>query len=306
MGDYYSIRQILRSPTAAPLFAAAADHDAMAEPPKKRARTSKGGKGEAKAAYWLVKMPPFVATDFQRRMAEHEQAVLAARKKGQPEPEPPVLGKMRVYESKPGESGFRGEVLAEVKSRSGAVKQHCLPTEIKKEASRLLVFSENNQCRIEGNASLVFDVKVQAGSSYKAVSRDRVLKYTAKTTGTQALPQNSIKLAMGPTSEVVERKVNAKRMRDSEASTSLVDQTQRFRRPTRPERELRVRADPAEVERLLLHLFEERDAYTAKELGELTNQTSAFLREMLAKMCDHHKSGELAHKYTLKEEYRIL
>lgn len=287
-------------------------------PPAKRAKVS----ASAAPTYWLVKMPPFVAADFSRRMEAYADAVAVARRRGEAEPAVPVLGRMRVYGGEREGSAFEAELITEVARRSGGgAVEHVLPAEVKKDTATQVVFAENNACRLEGAPALVVEAKVRPGSAYRAVARDRLkARHTAKEAATMVMSaesQQAARAAKGLTSEVVEQRVRGRKRTaaDAEAEASAGVRSsflaaaaggrRRPQRVQREERQMRVRDDRADVERMLLGLFEKKEAYRLVELEQLTNQTREYLKQVLADLCDHHKSGELTHHYTLKEEFRM-
>ncbi len=66
----------------------------------------------------------------------------------------------------------------------------------------------------------------------------------------------------------------------------------------------RERMEKTELIDLIFTKFEKRTMYTFKELIQLTDQPSAFLKEVLNEICIYNKRGPNKSTYELKPEYK--
>lgn len=225
--------------------------------------------GREKKRFWLAKIPNWILDDWKKDTDPGH-----------------TLGYISIDPNK--KVGKYQQMRMHLTSQNPDIPKELRIT-VRDKTPKMMVFTNRaEKLKIEGGVEVTCDVKPFDNAEYRNLLMRRHRKATTKTAVIKRLLGGPINSTSTNRTSTISRIALPER-RPSERYTP------------KPKR---ARMDRKALEYLLFRLFDKKMHYNINELVALTDQPKAFLKNVLGDICDHHKTGNYIHHYSLKAKYQ--
>jgi len=228
--------------------------------------------GHKRKRFWLAKVPNWILDDWKKNNAPGH-----------------TLGYIVIDPKK--KVGNTRDMRLHLTTRDPDLPKE-LKMSVRTEPASMMVFSERaEKIKLEGGVEVTCDVRPQDNTEYRKLLMRRHKKATVKTAVIKMMP------ATGTAHE----RTDIAQVNNPYGKMVIPERRPVERYTPKPKR---ARMDREALENLLFRLFDKKLYYNINELVGLTDQPKAFLKDVLLDICDHHKTGNYIHHYSLKAKYR--
>lgn len=251
---------------------------------------------------YLVKMPAFLAEQFEARGPGTGEVVARMRIPG-PDNKPKVENEGDEEEGRPAREKpriFLDKVCGTKDTPKESVSTE-YDVEFQAENPKMMVFSQNRQgeevdMRMEGVVSFLCSARPKFDSKYRGMNKRRTMLSMQKSREVLRMDDSARKAAdrealkpMSMTETAKQREVRKKQKEDSRRHLDVPDEKWR---------------EMARVD--VFKAFEIQGHYTADELAKVIGEPLNRLRSVITEVCVYNKSGPFSGLYELKDEFKTV